>query len=118
MTKEFNIIKAQNGPNTFVEDDKKRLQAVRDVFWEFTPEYEGNSKSLNLIKNQIRNRFSVNITNAQEKIIFDNLPQEIIGEIVKYGFFDIDVKESIYDFFDEQEKLLNAVLVINGLKNK
>lgn len=102
MSKKINKIKADCSKEELDAVEQNRIIAIRETFWNLTPEYKNCSKSSNIIKSAIYSSFELNIDNKQEKLIFDILPSYIIGKIIGYGFEDFETERDVKYFIDSE----------------
>lgn len=83
-------------------NEEEKLKQIRNLFWELTPEVEGRSKSSNVIKMAVYKTFGLEITNIQEKVIFDTFESHIIGEIIGGGFKDFETTDKITEHIESE----------------
>ena len=97
------------------EIDDKRLQAVRDAYWDNTPDDEGLYYGF---KDNAREILGVEITKDQARIIFNLLPDTIIGGIIQWGCGDSVYRDDIYGFFKEERVLILNALGVSSDNNE
>lgn len=89
--------------------DAKRLDAVRQAYWEGTRE---DSSEFYVLSDAISGAGIVDSPNRdQQRALFGLLPQYIIGEGIAWGFSDTEVRGRIHEFVAEnREAVVQAVV--------
>lgn len=85
-----------------------RLQMVRDAYWSVS---DIDGLEFATIHDALIEFCGIDVpTNTQSKTVFDLLPFEIIGNGIRWGFSDTEVRDDIYIFVRENaESVKNAV---------
>lgn len=91
------------------EAQEKRLQMVRDAFWEGsrTSDIKGLHTAMSMALG------ISDISEQQVRAAYNLLPSEIIGDLIKTGFLDTILRDDAYVFFCEHEFELRQSLGIS-----
>lgn len=116
LMRELEPTEEQKEASRKVEEEQKqreatRLQAVRDAYWAAS---DIDGLEFATIHDSLIEFCSVDDpTHEQHKAVFDLLPSEIIGNGIRWGFNDTEVRDDIYVFVrDNAESVKNAVRAV------
>ena len=88
--------------------DKKRLDAVREAYWQNTPEGHPDLDQLHDLL--VAASVAGEPTREQIRRVFMLLPAEIIGAALSWGLGDTDERESIYEFLERNKQQVLEVI--------
>lgn len=86
-------------------DYDKRLQAVRDAFWNNTSE---DDDDLYVFHDALADIGFDKPTSAQQKSLFMLIPEGILGQGIRWGFSDTEVRDAVHEFAKENEATVRA----------
>lgn len=91
--------------------EAQRLKAVREAFWNNTPEGHYDLSQLHdvLVVSDIVEE----PTQDQIKAFFMMLPADIIGSALSWGFSDTEVRERTYEFVQQDKQAVLAAIQAN-----
>lgn len=99
-----------------IKDSKKtqRLQNIREAYWLSTLEIDSELFEFSTIHDSLVEFLNIDSPTIEEqKIVFDLLPQHIIGGGISWGFNDTEVRDNIYVFIRENAELIQEKIRLN-----
>lgn len=90
------------------QQDLARLQAVRDAYWVRTDHDECEFSSIH--DGLVAFCAIEQPTTAQLKVVFDLMPAEVIGNGIRWGFDDTEVRDEVYAFVRDHADTIRGAL--------
>lgn len=87
-------------------DSAKRLQAVREAYWNNTDEDDHNT---DVFHDALTNIGLNEPTPAHQKSLFMLIPETILGQGISWSFSDTEVRHAIYEIAEENAETLRAL---------
>lgn len=88
-------------------DYDKRLQALREAFWNNTSE---DDDDLYVFHDALVNIGLDDPTPAQQKSLFMLIPEITLGQGICWGFSDTEVRSAVHEFVEKNEATVRAAL--------
>lgn len=91
------------------KDNKRtqRLQNIREAYWLSTLEIDSELFEFATIHDSLVEFLNIkDPTIDEQKVVFDLLPQHIIGAGISWGFNDTEVRDNIYTFVQKNIQLI------------
>ena len=90
-------------------DKDIRLTAIKKAFWDNTERVE---EELWSIQAACIDNFGTQLSHVQLKEVFDAFPQELIGNGIKWGFDDTEVRGEIIEFIENNQVALKSRMAL------
>lgn len=87
--------------------EDKRFKAVKEAYWAGTEYKKGEFDNIYM---SCENYLDIEPSYEQVKIIYDNLPDDIIGRGIEWGFHDSVVRDDIGEYIEKNAENLKYLL--------
>lgn len=89
----------------------RQLQAVRDAWWQGS-----NESDVVELRWAVQEHLGIEASSVDVlKAAFDQLPADLMGDIIRWGMSDTEVRESIWDFVRDNQAPIRGELDARGL---